>query len=93
MIAEKLILETDKLISESKKREDKLISELKKREEKLISESKKREKKREEKAKLEVAKNMLKAGMSIELIGELTKLPLNKIKSLQLKDAGIDQKV
>ena len=71
MIAEKLILETDKLISESKKRE----------------------KKREEKAKLEVAKNMLKAGMSIELIGELTKLPLNKIKSLQLKDAGIDQKV
>ena len=37
--------------------------------------------KREEKAKIEIAKNMLDDGMTIEQAAKLTKLPLNKIKS------------
>ena len=63
MIAEKLILETDRIIYESNIREEK----------------------REEKAKLEVAQNMLDAGMAISQIRNLTKLPLSKIKKLHKK--------
>ena len=37
----------------------------------------------EEKAKLEVAKNMLDDGMTVDQVAKLTKLPLSKIKRLQ----------
>ena len=39
--------------------------------------------KREEKKALEIARNMLNAGMTVEQIKNLTKLPLSKIKRLQ----------
>ena len=61
MIAEKLILKTDRIIYEK----DKEI------------------RKSEEKAKLEVAKNMLDDGMTVDQVAKLTKLPLGKIKGLQ----------
>jgi hypothetical protein len=43
-------------------------------------------KKREENAKLEIAKNLLAMGMTIEQIKNATNLPLNKIKGLQNKN-------
>ena len=78
MLSEKLILETDKIMYERDNlilKTDKITHER----DKLIQESEKRE----EKAKLEIAKNMIDAGMTVEQIVNLTKLPLNKIKRLQ----------
>lgn len=77
MLAEKLILETDKIMYER----DKLILETGR----LIQESEKREEKAKEKTKLEIAKNMLDSGMTVEQVKSLTKLPLGKIKGLQKK--------
>jgi len=68
MIAEKLILKTDRIIYEK---------------DRIIHENEKKIRIAEEKAKLEVAKNMLNVGMTIEQIEDLTKLPLSKIKKLQ----------
>ena len=61
MIAEKLILKTDRIIYEK----DKEIQ---------IS---------QEKKALEIAKNMLDGGMTIDQAAKFTKLPLSKIKGLQ----------
>jgi hypothetical protein len=68
MIAEKLILETDRIIYD---RDIKI----------RIAEEK--AKKSEEKRALEIAQNMLDSDMTIEQIQNLTKLPLSKIKGLQ----------
>ena len=77
MIADKLILETDKL--------NKLIREKDMQTERLIHEKDMITKKliEAEKALYEVAKNMLVAGMSVEQIKNLTNLPLDKITELQ----------
>ena len=68
MIAEKLILETDRLIYDAERREKQLLLE---------------STKREENKALEIAKNLLNLGMTIEQIKIATNLPLNKIKELQ----------
>ena len=70
IMAEKLILDIDRLMFESNKREQRLILE---------------SQKREEEAKLEVAINLLDMGMTIEQVANATNLPLNKIKRLQKK--------
>ena len=69
MIAEKLILETDRIIYESEKREEKKALEgaLEGALEKA----------------LEIAKKMLDSGMTVEQIQNLTELPLSKIKGLK----------
>ena len=73
MVTEKLILDTDRIIYES---ENKI---------RIAEEKAKKAEKREENAKLEVAKNMLSMGMTIEQIKNATELPLSKIKRLQKK--------
>ena len=86
MISDKLILESDIILHklhESEKRERQLLAENEKREKQLLAESAKREKQREENKALEIAKNLLDDGMTIEQAAKLTKLPISKIKKLQ----------
>ena len=68
MIAEKLILETDKIIYDKDNK---------------IRIAEKKAEKSEEKKALEIARNLLTMGMTIEQIKNVTNLPLNKIKGLQ----------
>ncbi|MCL2323094.1 MAG: hypothetical protein FWC47_13455 [Oscillospiraceae bacterium] len=75
MITDKLILETDKLIYE-KEMIVKKLTEAEKAKEKAKEEAK-------ENTLHEVAKNMLNAGMPVEQIKNITKLPLDKIIELQ----------
>ena len=70
IMAEKLILDIDRVMFER---------------DKIIQESEKREKRREEQKALEIAKNMLDGGMTAEQIVKFTNLPLSKVKGLQKK--------
>ena len=75
MIADKLILKSDRLIYEKEMEKEMIV--------KKLIEAEKREEKAKENTLFEVAKNMLTAGMAIEQIKDITKLPLDKITELQ----------
>ena len=85
MIADKLILKSDRLIHEKDMQTDRLIREKDMITKKLIEAEKEKEKAKEN-TLFEVAKNMLTAGMAVEQIKDITKLPLDKIAELQTQN-------
>ena len=82
VISEKLILDIDRVIYDSDMKIQKAEEKLRKAEEKSRK-AEEKSKKAEENRAVEIAQNMLNAGMTVEQVKELTKLPLSKIKKLQ----------